>query len=237
MQESDRRLFEQTDLCRQVDPTVVQRLTQDCCVRSYGRGAVLAREGAAADGVYLILSGRVALTAACDGAPGTVIATFGDGEMFVCAAAILQLPYLVAARTTAESRILCIPAGRFRTALELEPSLALMVNRMLALHWRVLVDHLRQIKLHSAIERLAHYLLRRCPDGEMRTSLQLADDRRTIAAELGMSPELLSRLFGQLRDHGIEARGRRVSIGSIAALKALCRVPAAAVETGEKAPA
>jgi CRP/FNR family transcriptional activator FtrB len=223
MQERDRILFERTELCRQVDPAAVRRLTQDCSVRSYRKGTVLAREGAAADCVYLILSGRIALTAACDDGPGTVIATFGDGEMFVCAAAILELPYLVAAQTTVESRILCIPGGRFRAALEAEPSLALMMTRLLALHWRLLVGHLRQLKLHSAIERLAHYLLRLCPDASGPASLRLADDRRTIAAELGMSPELLSRLFGQLRDHGVEAKGRAVEIGDVAVLRGLSR--------------
>lgn len=230
-------MLERTDLFREVAPAAVARLTQDCSIRSYRKGAVLAREGEVADCVYLLLSGRIALTAACDDGPGTVIATFGDGEMFVCAATILQLPYLVAAKTTTDSRILCIPGGRFRNALEAESSLSLMMSRMLALHWRLLVDHLRQLKLHSAIERLAHYLLRRCPEGETRASLQLADDRRTIAAELGMSPELLSRLFGQLRDHGIEARGRHVSVGSVMALKALCRMPAMAIEAGARASA
>src|SRR3546814_4613009 len=44
------------------------------------------------------------------------------------------------------------------------PSLSLMMTRMLALHWRLLVDHLRQLKLHSATERLIYYLLRRCQE-------------------------------------------------------------------------
>src|SRR3546814_6023324 len=123
--------------------------------------------------------------------------------MFVCAATILQLPYLVAAQTTAESRILCIPGGRFRAALDVEPSLSLMMTRMLALHWRLLVDHLRQLKLHSATERLIYYLLRRCQEDAGHASIRLADERRSIAAELGMSPELLSRLFGQLRESEI----------------------------------
>lgn len=234
MHDTDRALFERTDLFRQVEPSAVTRLTQDCVVRGYRKSAILAREGEAADCVYLILSGRIALTAACGEGPATVIATFGDGEMFVCAATILQLPYLVTAQITADSRILCIPGGRFRAALEVEPSLSLMMSRMLALHWRLLVDHLRQLKLHSAVERLVYYLLRRCPQDVGHASIRLTDERRTIAAELGMSPELLSRLFGQLREHGVQAKGRHVEIGDVAVLRGLCRMPDVAVHADER---
>src|SRR3546814_12251827 len=74
MQDKDRALFERTDLFRQVEPSAVTRLTQDCVVRAYRKGAILAHEGHAADCVYLILSGRIALTAACDDGPAQVIA-------------------------------------------------------------------------------------------------------------------------------------------------------------------
>lgn len=223
MYSADRALFEKTDLYRQVDPGAVERLIRDCTVQAYPRGAVLTRQGEMSDYVHLILSGRIALTAECNDGDSTVVAVFGEGQLFVSPAVILKLPYLVSARTTVSSRILRIPSERYRQALHAEHSLALMMTNTLAGHWRLLVDHLVELKLHTAIERLAHFLVRHCPTLSGAAIIRLHDDRKTIAAELGISPEFLSRTFQQLRKHGVSASGRIVRIADVEVLSGLYR--------------
>lgn len=223
MQRSDRILFEKTELFRQVDPTAVERLIRDCPVQAYPKGAVLTRQGDTSDHVYLILSGRIALTAECNDGESTVVAVFGAGEMFVSAAVILQRPYLVTAKATTASRILRIPGERYRQALRAEHSLALLMTNTLADHWRMLVDQLLELKLHTAMERLAYFLIRQCPAKAGPATIRLSDDRKTIAAELGMSPEFLSRTFQQLRRYGVNASGRAVRIDKVETLEGLYR--------------
>ncbi|HEX6959422.1 MAG TPA: cyclic nucleotide-binding domain-containing protein [Ferrovibrio sp.] len=223
MYSADRVLFEKTDLYRQVDPAAVERLIRDCPVQTYNKGAILTRQGEVSDYVYLILSGRIALTAECNDGESTVIAVFGEGELFVSPAVLLKQPYLVSAKTTATSRILRIPSERYRQALRAEHSLALMMTNTLAGHWRLLVDHLVELKLHTAIERLAHFLVRHCPTRSGAAIIRLHDDRKTIAAELGISPEFLSRTFQQLRKHGVSASGRIVRIADVEVLTGLYR--------------
>lgn len=223
MRTVDQELLEKTEIYQRLDPAIVERLVRDCPVREYPKNAILTQQGDDSEYVHLILSGRVALMAECCDGETTVVTTFGSGEVFVSAATILQMPYLVTAKTTAPSRVLLIPSARFRQALETEHALALMMVDRLARHWRLLVEHLRELKLHTAIERLASYLVRHSPVTSGVASFRLADDRKTIAAELGMSSECLSRTFQQLRSYGIRASGSRIEIAEVRKLRDLYR--------------
>lgn len=228
MRPEDQELFEKTDICRKLGGAVASRLVRDCPVREYPKNAVLTRQGDDSEYVHLILSGRVSLTAECCDGETTVVTTFGSGEIFVSAATILQLPYLVTAKAKAPSRVVLIPSTRFRQALETEHGLALMMVEISARHWRLLVEHLREIKLHTAVERLASYLVRHCPADAGSANFQLVDDRKTIAGELGMSSECLSRTFQQLRSCGVRASGSRIEVADVRRLQDLYRPVTAA---------
>lgn len=223
MRATDHELLQQTEIFRRLGQQTTERLVRHCQVRDYPKNAALTDQDEQPEYVHLILKGRVALTAECSDGSNTIVATFGDGEIFVTAAAILELPYLVAAKTIAPSRILLIPASRFRQALQSEPSLALLLVDRLARHWRLLVGHLRELKLHTALERLASYLAGRSPAGHGPAQFRLTEDRKTIASELGMSSECLSRSLQQLRAYGVKVSGSRVHIDDVAQLRTLYR--------------
>lgn len=210
-------------LFKGVSPDIVTRLTRDCAVRTCQRGAILTQQDGAADHVHLVLSGRVVLAAECDDADSTVVASFGAGDILVTAAAILQVPYLVTAKATTASRVLLIPAERFRKALETEHALALAMLDIQARHWRLLVDHLRGLKLHTGLERLARFLASQSPVATGAVHFRLEHDRRTIAAILGMSPEFLSRGLRQLRQHGVRASGSLIQIDDVDRISRLYR--------------
>lgn len=228
MRPSDLQLFQKTEIFERLGEATAERLVRNCLVKDFPKNTALTEQGEVAEYVHLILSGRVALTAECLDGSNTIVTSFGDGEIFVTAAAILQQPYLVAARTIAPCRILLIPVSRFRQALQAEPALALLMVDRLAHHWRQLVGHLRELKLHTALERLASYLVDRSAVVRGAANFRLTEDRKTIAAELGMSSECLSRSFQQLRAYGVRVSGSRVQILDVDRLKELYRpvVPA-----------
>jgi CRP/FNR family transcriptional activator FtrB len=223
MRLSDQQLFQKTEIFERLGEATAERLVRNCLVKDYPKSTMLTEQGEGAEYVHLILSGRVALTAECNDGSNTIVTSFGDGEIFVTAAAILQQPYLVAAKTIAPSRILLIPASRFRQALQAEPALALLMVDRLAHHWRLLVGHLRELKLHTALERLASYLVNRSQITRGPATFRLTEDRKTIAAELGMSSECLSRSFQQLRACGVRVSGSRVHIPDVGQLRKLYR--------------
>lgn len=218
MRPADIRLLQETEIYQRLGAATTERLTRHCPVRDYPKNAIVTQQDEPAEYVHVVLKGRVALTAESLDGSNTIVTSFGDGELFVTAAAVLQLPHLVSARTTAPSRILLIPASRFRAALQSEPALALFMVDRLASHWRLLVGHLRELKLLTAVERLANYLVVQSGVSQGHASFRLTEDRRTIAAQLGMRHECLSRSLRQLRSHGVQVHGSLVEIRDVARL-------------------
>jgi CRP-like cAMP-binding protein len=131
--------------------------------------------------------------------------------------------YLLTARALSEARVLMIPAETFREALDSEPRLSRALVDVLAEHWRLLVRQIKGLKLHSAAERLATYLVIRSDAREGAATIRLEEELRIVAARLGMTPESLSRAFTALRAHGVASRGRSVTIDDIALLRRMCR--------------
>lgn len=223
MRLADEALLKKTRLFREVGETVGERLVRNCIMQDFAKDAVLTQQGEASEFVHLILTGRVALTAECCDGGSTIITMLGAGDIFVGAAAILSLPYLVTAKAAAQSRILLIPSERFRLALKTEHALTLMMLNNQAEYWRLLVNHLRELKLHSGLERLAHYIVRQSPQQSGSVRFRLSCDRKIIAAELGMSPEFLSRNLQQLRQYGIRASGGMIEIDNVERAASLYR--------------
>jgi CRP/FNR family transcriptional activator FtrB len=220
MRAEDRDLFSRSELYRRIGPKLAEELIRDCQVQEVPKGTSFTRQGEMPDYVHVILSGRISLVAKGKDGEETVITTFGAGEMLVTPAAILQLPYLVTSIATTPARVLPIPTGRFRRVLQSEHALALMLVTQLARHWRLLLTQIQELKLSSAGERLIAYLLREARVDAGPASFRLRNKRYVIAAELGMSPESLSRAFKRLRHLGVASRGGAVEIADVALLVA-----------------
>jgi CRP/FNR family transcriptional activator FtrB len=187
-----------------------KRLLARAQVESLPRGEVLFREGARAEFVHFILEGSIGLSASAEKPEATIVEIFRAGELFVLPAAILRLPYLVSAVALAPAKVLAIPAAAFRELLERDLALARGVTEVLARHWRVLVEQVKDLKLRSAPERLAVYVLALCGAARPGRALEieLAEPRKALAARLNMTPENLSRAFVVLRAHGVSTAGK-----------------------------
>jgi CRP/FNR family transcriptional activator FtrB len=115
-----------------------------------------------------------------------------------------------------------LPADHVRRMMDTEPVLALAMTRALARHWRLLVKQIKELKLKSANQRLGCYLIAKAPVRDGAARFQLAEERKMIAARLGMTPESLSRAFAQLKTAGVSGRGRNIEIADVAKLRAHC---------------
>jgi CRP/FNR family transcriptional regulator, transcriptional activator FtrB len=223
MRPSDYDLLKKTALYASIGEDGAQRLVRGAFVQGLPKGAVLFNQGDEAEFVHIVLSGRVALVADAPDAHPTVIEFLPPGEIFVAPAAMLKLPYLMSARVIADSRILMIPAETFRRAVASELALACAVAEALAKHWRVLIRQIKDLKLRSASERLAAYLLTQAPQRNGSVMVKLSEERQLLAARLGMTPESLSRAFVQLKPLGVSAIGRQIHIANLDQLRVHCR--------------
>lgn len=220
MRSEDRTLLKSTPLFSDLPANAIDRLTYTAFVQNLPAGAVLFQQGDQPEFLYILLSGRVALTGKSAEGDEAVVEFFRRGDIFIAPAVILDLPYLMSTRVLQDARILMIPAEHFRDVVARDPALNAALVKELARHWRLLIRQIKDLKLRTAPQRLAAYLLDL--SGGRGGNVELPEERRLMAGRLGMTPESLSRAFAQLAGEGISGRGRHVAIADAAHLRAYC---------------
>lgn len=228
----DRARLRQSPVLSGLAADLFEQLLAECRILVLARDTLLFEQGAPAEDLHIVLEGRVALIGRTPDHRTCILALIGPAEGMVDPAALFRRPHAVGARTVEASRIACLPAALAQQALESEPTFGRGALGSLAQHWQLLLRRLADQKLRSAPQRLASYLAECAADSarpgsagqreEGRRSpvrFVLAEDRRTLASHLGMTPENLSRVIGQLRQHGVELNGRAVTISDLDALR------------------
>ena len=205
-------MLRETRFAAAIGEACLARLLARSVVQILPPGAVLFEEGAMPEATHVVLSGRVGLIASGGTDQETVVEIFGAGTFLLVPAVVLGLPYLASGVVMAESRIMTIRAEAFRAELDGDPRFARAVVDMLAGHWRLLIEQIKDLKLRGATERLAEWLLRARKEAASDT-LTLTETKRVLARRLGMSPESFSRAVAALGESGaIRVSGRVVRV-------------------------
>lgn len=191
-----------------VGEATLERLLAYASVESLAPGTVLFREGGRAEAVYFVLEGSVGLAASAETPESTIVEIFREGELLVAPATILRLPYLVSGVALTPARVVVMPGAVFRALLGEDATLARGMNDLLARHWRLLVEQIKDLKLRSSAERVAAYLVALAPGARRPAVVELKEPRKALAARLNMTPENLSRAFLELRALGVCSLGR-----------------------------
>lgn len=182
----------------------------------------LITEGDPADFLYVVIEGRVELFARSNGREAAMGMVPPVGT-FILAAVIKDAAFLMSARTSLRSKILLIPSENVREAFAKDDAFARAVVVELASCYRGVVKAHKDLKLRTAIERLANRLIRFDHEQGGTGALELPFDKRTLASLLGMTPENLSRAFNTLRPYGVEVDGTRVRLADRKSLVSLAK--------------
>jgi CRP/FNR family transcriptional activator FtrB len=208
------------DLFRDMTAENFEALARAAYVQTFPPQVQLITEGDPADFLHVLLSGQVELFATWSGHE-TVMATLRPVSTFILAATVRDRPYLMSARTLEKARVALIPSEDVRTVFERDGAFARAVVVELAACYRTAIKTTKDLKLRSAIERLANYLLRQ--RGRFGPKFELPIEKRRLASYLGMTPENLSRAFATLAQYGVRVEGPAVSIADAADLTRLAR--------------
>jgi CRP/FNR family transcriptional activator FtrB len=182
----------------------------------------LIAEGDPADFLYIVIEGSVELYAKSNDREATMSIVRPVGTL-ILAAVLKDAVYLMSARTREKSKILLIPSEDIRAAFREDNDFARAIVVELANSYRGIVKEYKDLKLRSSVERLANRLLRFHDDQGGNGSLELPDDKKILASQLGMTPENLSRAFNTLKPYGVEVDGALVRLTDLSSLRRLAK--------------
>jgi CRP/FNR family transcriptional activator FtrB len=205
-----------------MDDRHFEELMGDAYLQTFPPQLELIAEGDPADFLYIVVEGSVELYARSNGRESTMGIVRQVGT-FILAAVLKDAVYLMSARTTDRARILLLPSEKVREVFEKDAEFARSIVKELASCYRGVVKEHKDLKLRTAVERLANRLLRYHKDQGANGSLELPHDKRTLASALGMTPENLSRAFNTLKPYGVEVDGSTIMMADIKSLEALAR--------------
>jgi len=129
----------------------------------------------------------------------------------------------MSARTLQRSKILLIPSQNVREAFEKDEAFARAIVSELAECYRAVVRDQKNLKLRTAVERLANRLLSLDAAQGGKGEILLPYDKKILASFLGMTAENLSRAFNTLAAYGVEVDGAAVRLRDIKALRTLAK--------------
>ncbi len=183
---------------------------------------VLFAESDLTDFLHVLVEGQVELYASVNNREGTMT-LIKPVATFVLASALVDGAYQMSARTLETSQILMIPAENVRKAMRDDSEFAQKAVMELAACYHGVVRAYKNIKLRTAVERLANYLLvqHRRQSGEGEITLPV--EKRTLASMLGMTPENLSRAFSTLKPYGVTVDGADIRLEKLNDLETLAK--------------
>jgi len=177
--------------------------------RRYPAGRTLWVEGERSGRMTVIESGRVKVTRArADGAP-VLLYVFGPGTVFGFLPLLDGGPYPATATAVEDVEARVVSRSSIRQAVQQDPELAWTLISVLGRRLRESFDRVEDLSHREARVRVARGLLRLSPAGPSASGMvivSLPGAACTYAEELGVTPETLSRILGDLERQGVVHR-------------------------------
>lgn len=191
---------------------------------SVAAGTVLFEQGELPTFQHVVLSGSAHLFGRSREGREVLIEIVRPGDLVIPAAVVSQAPYLMQARVLEPSRFLLIEGDAFRAALAEEPALAQAMIASLASQFRRMVGQIKNLKLRSAPQRVASYIVGLSRRQQAPVRVVLPYEKNLIASELGMTRESFSRTLSAMQRDGISVQGDVIVIEDIERLSAIAGI-------------
>jgi CRP/FNR family transcriptional regulator, dissimilatory nitrate respiration regulator len=222
---SDRRqellgILGDTPLFAGLDEAHLGELVAKGVRRRYAAGEAVFWEGDRAEGLHVVLSGRVKVFKLSPKGREQTLMIMGEGEPVGEVAVLSGEAYPASAETLGPAETLYIPRKAFLDLVTREPEMALRLLSALSARLRSFASLIEDLSLKDVSQRLAAHLLALAEqggeaesEGTSRQTVELTVTKAQLSAAVGTVPETLSRAFQQLvRAGAVETAGRTVHI-------------------------
>ncbi|WP_333793035.1 Crp/Fnr family transcriptional regulator [Hyphomicrobium sp.] len=218
MDAADWDIIKSTPLFGAMASKTAQSLVGHTPARLYEKGTTLFLQGEPAEAFYIVLDGWVKIYRTTPDGLEVVLHVCTSGETFAEAAIFLGGRYPASSEIVAPSRLLRIDGAAFRARIEERPALAMSMLASASYQLKILVEQIEQIKVRSAPQRIADFLVRMTKVRKGAAVIELPFEKGLLANRLGMKPESFSRALAQLRAQGVTVDRGTISIADIGRL-------------------
>jgi CRP/FNR family transcriptional regulator, cyclic AMP receptor protein len=181
-----RRLLDTTDLFAALGAEALAELRDRAEMRSYARNQVLFRQGDAAEELFIVSNGRVAIAQQAGDGRESVVAVLEDGALFGELGLFDDAPRSADARALTDSTVVVLRYKPVRDVLQAQPELLWVIVRLLA------------GRLRATDEALADAVFLDVPARTAKRLLELAGSRDRFA--LPITQEELAAMVGASRE-------------------------------------
>jgi CRP-like cAMP-binding protein len=181
--------------------------------RTFRRGEAIFTEGAAADGFYVAVKGRVKIYKLSPDGKEQILHIIEQGEPFGEVAVFAGSAFPAHAEAMDNGEALFFPRSSFASLIEKDPSLSMNMLALLSRRLKQFAGLVENLSLREVPQRLAAFLLYLGKNQGGRGSVTLAVTKGQLASLLGTIPETLSRILQRLAAQGlIRVEGREIVI-------------------------
>ncbi len=166
--------------------------------RSYAKNTVIINEGDESDSLFLINTGRVKVYLADEEGKEVIINTLGPGDYFGELALIDEAPRSASVMTIEDAKLSIVSKRDFEGCLARYPEIALRVIKGLTKRLRHLTENVKSLALMDVYGRVARTLLSMAVEENGKMVVQQRLTQRDIAAMIGASREMVSRILKDL---------------------------------------
>ena len=171
--------------------------------RKYRAGQLVYLQGTRPDCFFYLVSGSVRSFISSSSGEERVLTVHRTGDLMGEASFFDGCPRVTSAMTLEECLILTVDQGQLDAAFQRHPELALPMLRYLARTVRMLSNHVEASSL-PARQRIVRWLL-----AQPHNNGTVQATHEGIGQAVGLSRVTVSRVLGELSDHGLVALGYR----------------------------
>ena len=216
--------MQQRSAIPRLSPDVRAALASYGAKASWPAGFGIYQRATPADGIFVVLHGRVVLRSRVKAGRGFVPTIASEGETFGAEGLEVAGRYSTDARAEEASETLHLSSARFRAFLREQPQHAQALVGQIMSERTMLLDKLHELATLSVEERLIASMLRLADQTQVadRTRLQLGPAEYRLLCELvGATRESVSLVFNRLVAAGlVERDGTTYTVPDVSALGA-----------------
>ena len=190
-----------SDVASVLPESLRERLSKRAAVRSYARNAVIVTEADENASLYVLLAGRARVFVADENGREMHLGDLGPGEYFG-EVTLDGGPRSASVTAIEPCRCAILRRADFAQFIQEDPQLAMHVIGKLARLVRLLTENVRGLALMDVYGRVARVLLDLADEVDGRQVIRGRITQKDIAARVGASREMVSRICTELAKAG-----------------------------------